>query len=391
MNLRDHVRQVVIPSCCGIAALITLAGCSTLVSGRRAGDAEGVHYWLPKPILVVTPNSDGTLTVKPDYIPDGTNEYVVSAKSFIGSYTFEVHVDQGLLTTVNMNSDNTAAAKAVADSLRDVEKARIDARKAAATAQATKQAATDTKVEAAKLAVRQAQYALDEAIAHRDALKEQGAKKEDIDTAELAITKAQSDLKAAQSELAYVLGTSTTADNADAGTARKAPVSRTRAAGPVLYTIQQSRDDNGPTVRLVESRWTMESKPDNGGPVSSGQLYFDTAMTANPPAAASKPAASPFKVAGTSKLKMGQVKLTLDAKAHITALEPSKGENGVIKTKGSAERKVSLTLRTDGQKKQQVDVQLPNDIKPGDYTLEFRYKDESGKKLSADVTFSVVP
>ena len=118
-------------------------GCTTWVTSKPAGggtgEQSGLRYYLPIPVLVVTPQPDGTITVETDYIPDRRHEYVIEAGSFLSTHKLEVQTDnKGLLMSVTINQSSAAVAEELAKQSGTVAKSALDTIKAERTAEETK-------------------------------------------------------------------------------------------------------------------------------------------------------------------------------------------------------------------------------------------------------------
>jgi hypothetical protein len=144
------------------SVILLLPGCATFVDGERAtDDALGIEYSLPVPIVRVTPQANGTMDVKVEYLPDPENTYVLRTRSLISSYTLDVQRENGLLKSVSLDSKSDAVAAAAAEAagkLVEVQSA-VEAKEqegAAATAKEQAKALSD-----AQLAVAAAQARLD--------------------------------------------------------------------------------------------------------------------------------------------------------------------------------------------------------------------------------------
>ena len=123
-NLQRHA--IALPV---LAAALLLTGCVSIVNVQKASTAKeaGIHYFLPQVFIKVTPTADGNVTVEKLFLADPEQEYVISARSLLGSYTIDVNRSEvGLLETVSFNSDSSAIPKALATSLGNVRSADID-------------------------------------------------------------------------------------------------------------------------------------------------------------------------------------------------------------------------------------------------------------------------
>jgi uncharacterized protein YceK len=111
---------------CRLLALVCLAmsGCYSTVTVQKAKPgAPGVRYSLPAPYLLVEPGSDGTATYTWLYLPDASQQYVVTANSFLAKYTLDVKTSNGLLTQVGESADSTDVASKLLSSLAAADKA----------------------------------------------------------------------------------------------------------------------------------------------------------------------------------------------------------------------------------------------------------------------------
>lgn len=250
-----------------------LGGCVSIVTNKPATNTdEGLRYSLPVPVLQVTPQPDGTMAIEVLYLPDPKNTYVVSASSFIGSYTLDVKTNNGLLDTVSFSPDSTGVATQAITSYGEISKAKIEAA-AKADADAAKKADDKAKAAAtAAQALTDAKTTLAVATAKRDKLIELGAQKEDSNLigAELAIVEAQQRFIALQSAAAA---------EASSGAMNKAantPKNFTMAAGTIFYRMVPS-DDNSGRVDLIPD--AAQVKAETSKPVKATPKKPDLAFS----------------------------------------------------------------------------------------------------------------
>ncbi|MCE6976598.1 hypothetical protein EI534_03975 [Pseudomonas frederiksbergensis] len=105
---------------------ITLSGCTTFLSSEKAGpNTEGIEYSLPVPVVRVTPQANGTMDVKVEYLSDPDNTYVLRTRSLASSYTLDVQRQNGMLASVSLDSKSDAASS-VMDSAGNLIKNRSD-------------------------------------------------------------------------------------------------------------------------------------------------------------------------------------------------------------------------------------------------------------------------
>lgn len=121
-----------------LAGTTMLSGCSTFVRSQIATpQAEGIQYSLPAPIIRVTPQPNGTMTVDVDYLPDPDNTYTLKTSSFLSSYTLDVQRENGMLKSVSLDAKSDAVAAAAVESAGNLVKARAEAAAKEVDAQAT--------------------------------------------------------------------------------------------------------------------------------------------------------------------------------------------------------------------------------------------------------------
>ncbi|MEC5160340.1 MULTISPECIES: hypothetical protein [unclassified Janthinobacterium] len=132
-------------------AALCLPGCVSVIGSQRATpDSAGIHYFLPQPFILVTPNLDGTLSVEKVYLPDPDNEYVISAKSVLGNYTLAVERNEkGFLDTVSFNGDGSGIGKQLVQTAASARAAGADAAAARAKAEAAAEKAAAERERAA--------------------------------------------------------------------------------------------------------------------------------------------------------------------------------------------------------------------------------------------------
>ncbi len=141
-----------------IACLFATTGCTTLITSKRATPtSKGDQYSLPIPLLLVTPQANGTMTVEVKYIADPNNTYFLRSESLLSNHTLNVVKENGLLKSITFVSKSDEVAAAAIESAGNVAKAIADqdlAQQAAAVAKAEAQASA---LSDAELAVRIAQ------------------------------------------------------------------------------------------------------------------------------------------------------------------------------------------------------------------------------------------
>lgn len=237
-----------------LAAGLLLAGlntgCSTFLDSELAGTftdgREGQVYYLPMPVLMVTPKTDGTMDVTVEYIPDPSKKYVLRAKSLISDYTLDVRTSNGILESVSLDSDASAVAKSATEaSLAIADKAYTaakEAREAKAKELATNAAKERELVEAVALAK---QRLAKMTLLSKD--PKNGISQEELAAEELKVEEAEAKLavfRAKSLEDLNALATGAGLDVAKKSTKDTAP-------GPVLLQVLMSRQGDAQPVTTL--------------------------------------------------------------------------------------------------------------------------------------------
>ncbi len=217
---------------------IGLAGC-TMVSVKKVdvyGKGKGVRYSLPKPFIVVTPKSDGTLDVRVEMLPDPTHTYAVHAKSFLAQHDLQLKISKGLLTEVEWTRDSSAVAAEAAKAAGAVAKAREDAEIALLKAEREKadEIADEERKAVAALEALLSTARVDEAVAEAEYEATPTTPKDKKDAAKLKWDAAKARRKALEKELGLV------------------SVSRGLIAGRVLADDEPDEPDEAPSQKPLQ-------------------------------------------------------------------------------------------------------------------------------------------
>lgn len=233
-----------------LGAVVLLPGCAKLqvtkVTDANAATGKGVHYYLPKPFIQVTPQADGTVAVDVVYLPDKSHEYAIDTSSTLSAFTFQVARDEkGLLTSVEYKASTAVVGQQLAASAGAI-------------------AAQSYNIKAAQLAANQAQVntaqtAADLALANYLAAKAtlasdtaHGAVAATLTSDNAAVAQAEARLQIAQHAVQRAQGTSQ---------AVSAPVAAGTIAAttsPAMGTVFGQQTWNAPIVYNL---------PDKFGPV----------------------------------------------------------------------------------------------------------------------------
>src|SRR5258708_40211062 len=95
-----------------VSMLVSVIGCASIkvtpVTKANASMVKGIHYYLPKPFIQVTPQADGTVVVDVIYLPDKDHEYAIHTSSQLSAFTFQASRDEkGLLSSVEYKASTS--------------------------------------------------------------------------------------------------------------------------------------------------------------------------------------------------------------------------------------------------------------------------------------------
>lgn len=163
------------------AVVATAVSCTTVVSVRKVTDKNdatvcGTRYYLPQPFIVARPQSDGSLDVTVEYLPDPTEQYAVCSWSALATHQLSLKLDKGMLSEVNWVADSSAVAAEGVKAAGEVRKTAIEAEVEAAKAQQAKQ---ETATSGLLTAIAAAQVEVAQAQAQYDVIKDSSATEED--------------------------------------------------------------------------------------------------------------------------------------------------------------------------------------------------------------------
>jgi hypothetical protein len=130
-----------------VFAAFLLCSCVTTVNSKRVtatSSQQGVRYYLPQPFLLVTPKADG-LSVQKLMLPDLRSQYALDIQSYMSSYKSNVELQNGLLTKVMLDLDNTKIATDSVTAAGDIAKAKLDLMGTEAAAEKTRETLVDTQ------------------------------------------------------------------------------------------------------------------------------------------------------------------------------------------------------------------------------------------------------
>lgn len=247
ISVRLDARMRGLMSSLSIVVGLFLPGCATFIDSKVAGPKEsGFVYYLPMPVIVVTPQTDGTATVELQYLPDESKAYTLHARSLVSSYTLDVQTDNGLLKTVSLDSDSAQTTKTAVDAASTIADKALTAIQADREKEKTDREARREK----QRELRQAVAVVKQELAALELFAKDpsnGITPTQITTAKLAVIKAETILAVFLTEnLEDIAGLGDGDGGFDVVTAKDES-----APGPVLFQVQMARDINdNPTLTL---------------------------------------------------------------------------------------------------------------------------------------------
>ena len=230
-----------------LIATSSMAGCATFVDSDIATDDEkGYVYYLPLPVIVVTPQTDGTATVEVEYLPDESKAYTLRARSLVSSYTLDVQTTNGMLKTVSLDADTAQVAKTAIDAAATV----ADKAYTAAKAERDKEDADRKAREAKERELRQAVAVAKQELRTLETLSTDAANgitAAKITEAKLAVIKTETILAVfLTDDLDDIAALGEGGGSFDTVTAKTET-----APGPVMFQVHMVRDeDNTPALLL---------------------------------------------------------------------------------------------------------------------------------------------
>jgi hypothetical protein len=352
---------------CSIVAALALASCSTSVSSTKMTSASqnGLRYSLPQPFLMVTPASDGSITVEVVYLPDPNNQYSVTTSSFLSSYDLTVATTNGMLKSVGYKQNNAELAAQITQSTGNL----VAAQQQAEAKQEQQQA---SNIAAAQKSVDDAQAQLDKDTAILKTLQARGAATP-ADYARVEADKAA--LKDGKDRLNLV-------KMSGAGNVPQPGFSTGKAYGPLLYRILPNPSSGGVSLvaasqdTFATSAVIAKSSPSAPTGAAGGQAKFSIKDAKEDPPLIHRAGAAPISLTILSPVPLSNL-----GPLHLDAADPNAT---------SADRFIK-SKEIDTSDHQQIHIQLDPGIKNGVYVLSISVTDASGEKAANDVIFKIAP
>ncbi len=378
----------------GALIVFLCLGCATTqvvvkkVTGQNPPD--GIRYSLPRPFLLVTPNSNGDGGFKAEviYLPDDNQTYAIDASTKRGKYKLNVAVKDGLLSKVAWaQTDSSIAAEGIRAS-GEILKSELGRVKAEEDERRKESKAAQEEAAKARQALEQdlAAKELDVKLAEAEVVSADAANDHDKTTNSLAA------LRTAQLKLDQAVlrrdAAKTSLDEYDkkAGVAEgtfnepTTPGSpspgRAQFWGPVLYAIV----DDGTTVSLKAMKWNP----------SATQISFDTAATPKPvPPKMEAPKLKDTNPRSFSWPKGDDAyKMTVELTGPITSVRTAQRQ--MYRKQGDGSLSLipdNLFNPTVGQDKTILKITLPKPLDPGSYQLVVPFI--WGDNQDGSVTFEI--
>jgi hypothetical protein len=326
-------------------AIITAEGCCDPITVKRVNPLEpsklleGIRYSLPKPYIQITPGPDGGMDADIIFLPDPENTYVIKGSAtFCSSYSLNIGLSQGLLTSVDWNVDSSVVGASAVQAAGAVGQKVIDAQVAEQTKQATTLAAAQKALADATLAVQIAQ-------ANVKIVNESNGTDAAKLSAREALSAALLTQAHAQEALDALLGRRAskpperTAAAATSESQDKSKVDSSRITylyGPMLYAVNERTVEGKPTVEL-RAALPQGLYPTVGVPPKQPTLFPKGNETVNPDkdgkASLTITPSGPIVTvvsdeclliskAGTKKFDHVTLESSTSIKADLTSLEP---------------------------------------------------------------------
>lgn len=387
------------------AAATLLAGCTQVTSkpiGDDATSIKGLTYCLPKPVIRVVPQGDGTIDVGIEYLPDSEHMYWLSTDSYISSHKAQVLRDEGMLTKFQWSSNSVGVASDLVKAAGEVTKSVVDAHLKAETDAITGLKTYDEAVLDAQQTVALDNLAVEEA-ADDPAKRIIAQKKLDEDKIKLETAKARRDAeKLRQAEKPIVPAAVSLGDvtpSGIGGTLVDSPTPGKTAHtqytisggvqhpqsvwGPVLFSIDERVVRQGnvtrPTVVLRALRSNVNPWLDSQS--SEFQQIFETnAPPTSRPSDGGQDIIAPKTVNIISGNSQEVVLTTAKPVVSVGLIQVKKGEE-VVKTPAptvTVESSTELKLKMNG-------------FPPGQYTVKFQlYAQDRTPLGTAELTVIIV-
>jgi hypothetical protein len=364
MNINNNIMCITIGRYFGLlicTAIFVLNGCTTtMCGGPTANNKSGIRYALPAPHIFMNPQPDGTVTVEVKYLPDPNNTYTLSIDSYFSSATFDVQMNNGMLTKLSLDTDSSAIPnKAVTTAneiqkqiITDIQKEKDDKKaKEDANKAAIKAAADAVQVQNDKIALLKGKQRFYEANPDASTPALQNELKLQISQEEITLRQLKSRLRLTQS------GDSAANNPTDAfldPTSDNASLQN--AYGPVIFRVLPT--DNG-GVRLValENQGTYQTS-NSAQPVTPQPSLPSLTFTPTEAIVKAGDKDRDIVVTFTQSLK------AID-KERTRLVRPSDGTGAPPVLPGD-----KMAINIGGPEKKQIRLVLPNDVTKGEYRLD---------------------
>ncbi len=244
-----------------------LGGCSTFVTSKKAEEmsgslgSDGNQYYLPMPIVSVTPKIDGTVQIEHTYWADPNQKFAITGSTFLGKYNLKVvKSEMGILEVVDLSGTSTTElTKSVTGTAAEIAQKRFDAKESERKAQKTEKDTRATAIATAQTKLLEEQNLLTE----YERLK---LDKDTIKVQQIAVAKAQAKLdsllgQSVALEEGVLAGAVLLDGQIGAGGINRLP--DRMAWGPVYYRVALARDDAGvlTQVKLDPIRFPSGASP----------------------------------------------------------------------------------------------------------------------------------
>jgi hypothetical protein len=361
-----------------------LTACTDVTVRRvTTGNEPGIRYFLPQPVLSVTPLENGSMDVRTEILADRSETYAMEATSYLASHKVIMKLNKGLLTEVTLNQDSSAVAAEAVKATGEIAKTKIETETAARTAaQKKEEEALQKKRDELKNledSLDQAKIELDQAQKAKEALLP-GASDADKQAAAVVVAKAQAKKDYLEGQLQRA--------RSDLGSF--STVKKLTRPGPVLFAIKDDscgfKNNEGgcePLLKLVPLNF-------EGGPQKTFDIYqAPDASKGQADNDKTTPGKIEFEGSSLGEVQVGSspVKVEIKTKTVLLSLKAAemKGSHGKLDPQ-------QLPVVKGTTNKQIFELQFKPHTPPDGYTIKFIGVFEDGKpEIDGSLTVKVIP
>jgi hypothetical protein len=348
--------------------IIALSGCTTMMGGGKATEnSKGLRYYLPAPHIILTPKSDGTVTVEVKYVPDPNNAYTLNLKSYFSNSTFDITTNNGMLTSINLNSDTSAVPSSAITAIETLKKEDLKTKDAE---NKTKQQKADTRSTAINTLANTIREKKEKIELLED--EERFYQNNPNHSKSEELTKVRFDLSQEKLKLKQLEGRLTVADSgSDSFNSPTEPnePSLQKSYGPVLFRVLPI--EGGVKLVSLESQRLFQTST---SALPGGIAVADQPIKFSPDTAIVKAGSENLDIIFTSSKE-----ITID-REQTNLTSPSEGVTKII-IPGS-----KLPISVGGTNSKSIKLVLPEDLPSGIYQLNLVFRVDGGQRQQEPLT-----